>query len=272
MTETWITLTELKDIQEAEFNILLYFDNLCRREGLTYYLAGGTQLGAVRHGGFIPWDDDIDVAMPRPDYDRLMELDELKKGRYLLINHKNRPKFHNLFSKICDTNTKIEEKEREEIEGYGLFIDIFPIDGLGRNEKRAKRLGRRIWNLRCAARDVDFPELIQDNRKRRMLRPLFALIGFERLVAKAEKLSTRYEFRASEWRGSILGGAKAVREILPGYVYAENEDIVFEGRVLKGMKHYDEYLKAMYGDYMKLPPEDKRVWGHMLNVQVKKNT
>lgn len=271
MGEQWITLTELKDIQNAELNILLYFDNLCRREGLTYYLAGGTQLGAVRHGGFIPWDDDIDVAMPRPDYDRLMRLDELKQGRYVLLNHKLRPEFHNLFCKICDAYTRINEVGHESMEDYGLFIDIFPIDGFGRSEKRAKKLAKRIWTLRCGARDIDFPEKIKDNRKRMMLRPLFVTIGLDRLAGRIEKLATRYDFRSSDWRGSVMCGMKGVREVLPAYVYEENEDIVFEGHVLKGMKHYDEYLKAMYGDYMKLPPEDQRVWGHLINVQVKKN-
>ena len=133
----------LRDVQAVGLEILLKFDEYCRRHGLRFYLCGGTLLGAVRHGGFIPWDDDVDVFMPRPDFDRLFELDKTDPigGGCELASVLN-GKLPRAFAKLYDTRTRVDRPYLKPIGGPHLWIDILPVDGLPGNERACRRLLR----------------------------------------------------------------------------------------------------------------------------------
>ena len=122
----------LEELKKVELDILIWFADICEQEKLNYTLSYGTLLGAVRHKGFIPWDDDIDVAMPRPDYEKFIEYCNTHETHYKLIDIHNDKGYNYLFAKVYDPNTTIVEKYANRFKAnYGVYIDIFPVDGFG---------------------------------------------------------------------------------------------------------------------------------------------
>jgi lipopolysaccharide cholinephosphotransferase len=138
-------ITEISEIQELLLLMLKYFDTLCREHGLSYVMLGGTMLGAVRPKGFIPWDDDVDVGMPRPDYARFLSLMETEKGRYFCVTREKDPADPHLFAKLVDSRTKAVERLAAGVENYGLFIDVFPVDGLGKIKEEALKTAEGVF-------------------------------------------------------------------------------------------------------------------------------
>ena len=140
----------MTEIQKKLLDMLVWFDGFCRANNLRYYALGGTLLGACRHQGFIPWDDDVDVGMPRPDYERLAELmgSEIHDGYVLETENSPDPKFCYFFSKLYDTSTTLQEDVATGLK-RGLFLDVFPLDGLGNGERPDfgyyGKIKRRAW-------------------------------------------------------------------------------------------------------------------------------
>ena len=125
-------VSQLKEVQQKELQILLEVDRICKRNGLTYYLIGGSALGAVRHGGFIPWDDDIDIAMPRDDYRKFLKLCSRElPAEYFLQTYTSQPDFPYPFAKVNLNNTTFIENRLHKLNiHHGIFIDVFPLDGV----------------------------------------------------------------------------------------------------------------------------------------------
>ncbi len=124
---------EIDEMRQRLLSMAEYLQNICKENGLKMFLSGGTLLGAVRHKGFIPWDDDIDVHMPRPDYDRLIKIFKRKEniGKYKLLSHELNDKYVYTFAKLVDDDTLLIEDDIYSGVDMGLYLDIFPIDGLG---------------------------------------------------------------------------------------------------------------------------------------------
>ena len=132
---------EEKELKSIELNILKDIHTFCEMNNLTYYLCGGTLLGAVRHRGFIPWDDDIDIFMPRVDYDRF--LTEYASKQYTVLCHKNTQGYYLPFAKVVDKSTRIEETLVKSIPNCGVYVDVFPIDGFSNNVDTAKSMVKK---------------------------------------------------------------------------------------------------------------------------------
>ena len=131
-------ITELEELHQIETDILTAIDEICRKENIRYYLAGGTLLGAVRHKGFIPWDDDIDIAMPRDDYERFLKV--MRKGAhpyYKILALEYKEDYPYTFAKVVDTRTRLQEEIGKDLPEMGVFIDIFPLDGMGDDRDKA---------------------------------------------------------------------------------------------------------------------------------------
>ena len=133
----------LKEIQEIELNLLLEFDLICRQNNLRYSLGGGSLLGAVRHKGFIPWDDDIDVMMPRPDYDKFLRLSKKQIMGFNLITYDTVTGYNGLSAKMWDTSTMIQDDLMDISFELGVNIDVFPIEGLGNSEQEALKIFKK---------------------------------------------------------------------------------------------------------------------------------
>ncbi len=256
-------LLSLKEIQGRELEMLKLFVGLCEKNGLRYYMAGGTLLGAVRHGGFIPWDDDIDILMPRPDYTRLQEL---AAGQPFLPEYE----FHssdlgNLNDPMCkifDMRTYVDKKYIRDKYDRHLWIDIFPMDGLPDDGKKIEDMYRRVLRLRRLLRFVKSKEGAGSSRLRAVVKPFikpFALLifGRKRIVRHIEKIAKVYPFEDSEYVGGIVFGY-GPQEKCRRADYVDGRKIPFEGLDVMAPGCSDYYLTSLFGNYMELPPEDKR--------------
>ena len=253
---------------------LQQFITLCEEHRLTYYCVGGTAIGAVRHQGLIPWDDDIVVAMPRPDYDRFLELCKRQDlGDYELATPE-RKGYPCHFAKLCDRRTTLIEK-RDVPCVYGLYIDIFPIDGTAPDMAEAKRLLRKYkqWNNKLDAaltrhtlRQYLALALKPKEWGRMAVQTAAVIIGRERvrryIIHRLDSMARQYDYTTATLVANY-DGAYREREIFPKAWTDTLCDKPFEHLTVKLPGNYDAYLKNIYTDYMQLPPVEQRVCHHL---------
>lgn len=259
-----VTLTECKKI---EIEILDYVTELCNKNNLTYFLGGGTLLGAVRHKGFIPWDDDVDIMMPREDYDKLAQvISNIDNNRFLYLNYKDNNDYYYPFAKVVDKRTKVKELDCKEIKDLGVYIDIFPIDNVSDDMQENKKLFKKykMYDILLGSYKMPKEELKKNNIVKRILRYILKWYmsifnNYKKVLEKMENLGKKYPNSNTV---ACITGRYFEKEIMPkSYI----EDFImakFEDREYKIPKGYDLYLTKHYGDYMQLPPKEKQVSNH----------
>ena len=242
------------EIKKRELDILKYVKSVCEENGLRYYLSYGSLLGAIRHGGFIPWDDDIDISMPRPDYERLiLFFKKTKSNRFkgLLPDNRNYP-YH--FIKVVDLQTYIEEKDIIEYDNKGLWIDIFPLDGCSATGKTLfERLASFFQSCRAAATYKVPPSKRAGNKAVWILRKSIGYNIFKKLTIHYSK---KLPFENADYVAHV---PTSKRYRFPKKLFDDTVDVSFEGELFKAPHDYDAYLSILYGNYMCLPPIDERV-------------
>lgn len=250
----------LKEIKEIELKILLDFDIFCKKNKLRYYLVGGTLLGAIRHKGFIPWDDDIDVCMPRPDYKKLISFNKQISGLELKCNALKNTMIP--FCKLVNTNTKICIQYMENDYNQHIWIDIFPIDGLPENIIETKNIYkecnfyRKLFYI-CDAKLGEGKTKFKKYAKY-ILKPLANLYGKKRCIDNIEQIASQYPYETSKYVGAITWGLYGVGERMLKSEFEKAIEVEFEGHKFPAFSCWDSYLKGLYGDYMQLPPVEKR--------------
>ena len=256
------------DIKIKLKEMFAWFHAFCEENGLRYYMVGGTMLGSYRHGGFIPWDDDIDVGMPRADYDRLEEI--LKDGsedkRYVLETpNTNANDYFYAFSKLYDTSTTLIENTRYKIK-RGIYIDIFPLDGIGNTREEAEKNYSKVYKLH----NLLLTRVVGIRRGRKWYKNLAVaaaravpnfILNNKKLLLRFVGLCKKYDFDECEWGGNLVG-AWRFKEIMPRDIMGEPTLYNFEGLRVYGPEKPDEYLTYLYGDWRKLPPIEKQVTHH----------
>lgn len=260
---------KLDDIKKRQSSILEDVARFCERNEITYFLCGGTMLGAIRHKGFIPWDDDIDVMLPRPDYERLLR--EYKSDQNKLFTHQKIPQYNYPYAKLSDTTTIAKNKHHKNYT-IGVNIDLFPLDGFPGESKEIKNHIRQI-NFYRLLLTYRHKQVAEENF---LPKKLIAMIGkgvskaisVNYICEKINKLAQKYDFETSENAGIAVWGYRE-REVCPQSVFTEAIDVCFEGNSYKGVKDYNIYLSNVYGNYMKLPPVDKRESHHFVDYYCK---
>lgn len=255
---------QFEEMKKIELNILTYFTEVCEENNLRYYLGGGTLLGAVRHKGFIPLDDDIDVMMPRPDFQKLLSL-SINNENYNIIKPGTAGYYYN-FAKLVDTRTILEEKGIKRIDGLGVYIDIFPLDGMPETPDDRKK---RFKELNSIRKRINNTCLLKPKFHRNPFAYLNACriynsnknVDLSSLQKKYLDSALKNSFDDSEFVFAA-GGAYGARDIFPGKWFEKEIELQFENLSVKAFNGYDFYLTQLYGDYMTLPPEDKRVTPH----------
>lgn len=262
-----LTLDELKTI---ELESLKMFHAFCVENNIRYFLAYGTLLGAIRYKKFIPWDDDVDLLVPREDYDRLISIFK-DSERYRLFSFEREPNFHFPFAKLCDMTTRKAETvyPRSKVE-LGVELDIFPLDHFDSDYAVAVEEARRIrtYMNRLGFTKVRRP---QTNKPVKFLVWSW-IVGYYKLLGGARYVKKIIrECRKEGLENSPYVGAKAwciygERGIIPAEAFAETVEIEFEGEMFHAPKGYDAYLTCLYGDYLPEPPVEKRKSHHFFTA------
>ena len=257
-----LTLQEQKEIA---LKVLCQIDEICKTNDIRYSLAYGTLLGAVRHKDFIPWDDDVDIMMPRADYLKFVDYCKNNSTDFELACGATDPEYGYVFAKACDKGTTVVPGNMKW-QKNGIQVDIFPVENLGADAEQAgkhfsaRRLQRELlvaWNWSRYEKNPN--RSLPFNAVRLAFFLLSRFVSNKKLIASVNKYYEAIE--ENEYMGIVCGAYRS-REIMPASIYKEYTDILFEGKTFKAISKYDEYLKTVYGDYMKLPPEEKRVTHH----------
>lgn len=264
---------DIKEIQRAILDVYKVYRELCKKHNLRYYAIGGTCIGAVRHNGFIPWDDDMDVVMPYEDYKRFIQIAEKELQKpYEIIGPMNCKHYTENYIKIHNTNTTfIEEHTKEYPDRYsGIYIDIFPMYGLPENEKKRYKLQLMRENLQRCNLLKRFPYKFGINYKWKVAWCLFTpvrhVVPYYYFSVKEENVFKGYSFNESDkilfpWRRRP-GKGYTYKNIFYYEDFKESIKVPFEDTVMKIPVGYDRYLKMDFGDYMKLPPAEEQIPRH----------
>lgn len=256
---------DFRALQLKVLDILLYFDKFCRKHSLRYYLAGGTLIGAVRHGGFIPWDEDIDVHMPRPDYERLPELWEkfAEKDRYVLCRTDENFNFHHHASSIVDINTTfIEKRNINEDIPQGIPMDILPFDGCPKG--KLARKNQLFWAFIFAVYNVQrLPEnqggFLMKNGTALALQLIKNPNKRYKLWKIAENHMKKYDFDNSPLVKELVAPLHSMLYTYPRKKFTDKYLVKFEGYNFPAQHYFKDYLEKVYGNYMELPPKEQQM-------------
>ncbi len=257
-----ITDEELKNLQQIELEMLLEIDRICRSNDIKYSVDGGSLLGAVRHKGFIPWDDDADVIMLRHEYARFKRAcrQELDKDRFFLQDYRTDPEYRWGWAKLRRKDTSYIRAGQEN-QNYqdGIFLDIFVVDNVPDGW-----LSRRLHYLACfVIRKGLYSVVGRNNEPNPVIRKIYEFMSlipkntyFKARNALAKSLHGKRTELISHY---MYHYPKRCLYGLPRVCFDEMIDMDFEGYIVRGFKEYDLYLTKLYGDYMKLPPKEQQV-------------
>ena len=265
----------LQEIQHSSLEIVKIVRDICNQNDFKYYLAFGTLIGAIRHKGFIPWDDDLDIMMPRKDYDKLLTyFRENEKALYpiKIFNKENTDDYPYMISRVSNVSYRLVA-QNERSYGLGTFIDIYPLDGLGSDydqackiKEKASRLSSLCYlstRLRCEK------EITKGKLKMIIKYPAFAvskIIGTKYFMNKLNKFKDIYDYADSKYISCVTWGSSIEKGIYSKEQFGNGIDVVFEGETFRAPLKYDTVLHQLYGDYMKMPPENERIQQHFYTV------
>lgn len=266
-----MTIDEIKICSKS---ILDYLDSVCKNNNLHYFLCGGTLLGAVRHKGFIPWDDDIDIMMPRSDYEKLFVVWP-QDSIYKFLCHKNTRNFPYAYGKVIDTRTIKEEPIRNSCRHLGVDVDVFPIDSIPDNHDESVLFFDNIarWQALLNRHITTFGSLTNCNCIKTVAYNCFILflrIGellglrtVDSIVSGFSRYAQKYNSQHVSFCGITVISHYGIREKNPKIGYERVINVQFEGSFYPAPIGYNQYLCQLYGDnYMELPPVEMRQSHH----------
>ena len=260
----------MNELQKIEFDILRECIRIMDAHDLRYYLVCGSALGAVKYGGFIPWDDDMDIGLFREDYERFCEIAPRELPEYYFLqNYQTDPAFPAIFSKVRDSRTTYIEKSASELEiCHGVYIDVFPLDGYPESKSEARRLERKkkLYTLSlasafCISESYSAKAKLFFKAERALglhKRTAKTVASYEKLIAKYPTDSSRLICNHGNWQGRL--------EYAPREQYGNGAWASFEGLPVRIPERFDEYLTQKYGDWRADLPEEKKVGHHYYEI------
>lgn len=260
----------LDEKRRAMLDILNAFTECCEKNGIRYWLDGGTLIGAARHKGFIPWDDDIDVMIPRTDVKKLKEITGGWIGPYYLIDPDERIYDFDEHWRLCDSRYVV----KSIFSGVyrPLFIDVLPMVGFPDDRKDVEKVFHQLrvlrfirqWTAGALWHGTTFPRKLYHLA----MRPIGLLIGYDRIMDRIEKIKNVYEFDEKEYVGNMCSDVAEWRGKVRRVDYTRQNSLEFEGRMYSAPGNYVEYLEPLYGKNCttELPPPEKRQANHTEEV------
>lgn len=269
----------MNEVQRRELSVYNEIAKICDNHDLKYFAIGGTCIGAIRHKGFIPWDDDIDIALPRQDYELLRTQYCKELPNYLQVLDCDNSKQHSyLFFKIHDSRTTFVEKyAKHSPERYtGAFVDIMPVDGLPNNLADRNRVVKKLKRLdKANDRHRPVPLSAYDGSlsgpAKWLVRKMFSLIHeYNYYSSRVRKIGESNDFRTSEkciftWRAGS-SDLSIERIVFDRFLFDDLIDVPFEDSFMRIPKEYDKYLKQDFGDYLELPPKEQQQTHHNVYI------
>ncbi len=248
-------IVDICELRQIQMGILDEVHRFCEAHGLRYFLSSGTLIGAVRHKGYIPWDDDIDIYMPRKDYEQFLKMFTDKEGTYRVINPATEPHYYYTFAKVVDQRTRMVEKETEGYE-IGVYMDIFPVDFVSDNLQERERIFKQkklLYKIRRC-------KISQSNP----LQSKLAYLVYKHWPLSVKQIEKRIRRlivldHPTSTVCNMTEAGPSIKGCFPAEDLASTVDIEFEGKQYKTMVGYKDYLERTYGDYMTLPPVEQRV-------------
>jgi lipopolysaccharide cholinephosphotransferase len=257
-----LTLQELKEI---ELEILKVFDAFCKENNIRYYLSHGTLLGAIRYKKFIPWDDDVDLLIPREDYNRMLSLFK-DTDRYKLFAFEKDPKYRFPIAKLCDMTTLKDEVGYDNGVTLGVDIDLFPLDAWDDDIEKARQEVKYIKKnmFRLGLTKLKKPDSV--NPVKRFVKGIVMIfckmLGSKYYIKNIIKASSKEWTPEAKYLGCKAWCVYGEKGIIPAEVFAETVDIEFEGQTFPAPADWDKYLTCLYGDYLPEPPKEKQKTHH----------
>lgn len=258
----------IDQIRKIQLRILVDVTDFCEKHDIKYFLCAGTMLGAIRHKGFIPWDDDIDIMIPRPDYETLKNIFSIEGLQF--FDSEIEPKYDKTFGKIADVNTILIENIRTDFH-IGINIDVFPIDGFPSNAKEIQRHIRRIqmWRNFLNLKNIKLKKGRSWYKNSILLIGRIILFPIPKsfVIEKIISLGKKYKLSESEFAGIAVWGY-GTKEVFHKSIFDKRIKVEFELNKYYAHEKYDEYLRGIYGSYMELPPLNERRSKHDFNAYV----
>lgn len=261
----------LLEIQKREAKILKYLHEICVENNITYYLFYGTLLGAVRHKGFIPWDDDLDVIVPRDDYEKLLTILH-KRDKYTLLTNDYFDDYRYPFAKLVDPETKLVEYGVLECQELGVWVDIFPLDAIPNNSKLQKIHIKTVKKIINMNRYISADEKALDceiNTTVKKIKHIIAKQFKNRTVINlANKIAKFYNPEKAKFKADLIWGSDS-NAIFPNEWFGTPKQIQFEDGFYYVPCDYGSLLKKIYGNYMELPPVEMRQSNHLYSCYLR---
>lgn len=261
-----MTQEELVKIQEYQLEIMDEIHRLCVEYNIVYYIIGGTLLGAVRHGGFIPWDIDIDIAMPRDAYSRFKNVcNEQLDERFVYRDYTNTNNFEHPHAVVCKRNTELHfyfEQYDKPKENLGIYVDIFPLDNAPADKKLQVEQAQRLLKLNKIARAIA-PKFYSNSRIKKFVKKVLKNVyrignNMNSLNCKREKIMQMYDANDTPYLCSMASHYSYTKQCMDKNIYGTPQLIKFADREYYAPAEIDTYLKRIYNNYMELPPVEKR--------------